>query len=422
ISDHSQLADQLGVKIINHCNPDYSNFKLDHYNLKKIINNLLSNAVKYTLEDGTVTVTCDYINDNIQVKIIDTGVGISRDDQEKVFDRYFQTSDPEKIVLGGTGIGLALVSELVNLLHGEILLTSAVGKGSTFTVNVPAEKINNTISSNTDTLVVENIEVSENELFSEILINSTFNHTIMVVEDNHDLREFLVEGLNVQYTVVQCSDGKDAWESLTSDLPTPSLILSDVMMPRMNGLQLLKAVKSIPELRKIPFLLLTAKSGHEHKIDALRIGVDDYMSKPFDTDELHLRISNLLSFYIQREPQIFNDNCDSHNEVNSIKKDSWLLILENVCRTNINNPLLSVDFLADQMQLGRTNFYKRLKYETGLTPNKYLKEVRLQVARDLLTNQDSISVKDTAFQIGILDVNYFSKMYKARFGKNPSDV
>ncbi len=428
VQSHYVMANQMGIKLIQHCDNNMTTSLLDYKSLKKIINNLLSNALKYTNEGGRVIVSCEVTEELIRIEVRDTGVGISTEDQKRIFDRYFQTSEPNKEVLGGTGIGLALVHELVDLMKGEISLESVVGEGSTFSVSIPASIVHEDMPSlhktNFGTVInpIEHLDSYENHSSTSIKEiqnnvpknNNTNDYIIMVVEDNNDLRIFLLEGLREEYTTISCKNGEEAWECITSGQDLPDLILSDVMMPRMDGMQLLNTVKSISEFAKIPFLLLTAKVGMEHKLDALRIGVDDYMSKPFDPEELHLRIRNLIYFSTERK------TVEKEGTIIAIKDVNWLSTVESLCRENINNPLMSVDFIAKKMEIGRSKFYILLKQETGLTPNKYLREIRLQIAKDMLSTLDQ-SVKNVAHHIGMQDVDYFSKLYKNRFGKSPSD-
>lgn len=401
---------------------------MDVSKFDKIVGNLLGNAIKFT-STGRVEVQVSegtglentHEGKIIQLSVTDTGSGISMEDLPHVFDRYFQAQNGIDIA-GGTGIGLSMAKEFAELLGGTVTVESQIGIGSTFTLILPV-KIVESLPVGFDE--VDDLASYPQENLTPVDSNGVLTSVaegkfiILLVEDNIDLRNFLQQILEVHYQVVAVENGKQALDYLMEqEAPVRNLlVLSDVMMPEMDGFALLDGVRSKEHLRRIPFVMLTAKAGGEHRLRALRMGVDDYLLKPFDEEELLVRIANLLSNLRMRQQleELGGDNVDE-DEVGV----EWLETLENIALKSLSDPKMGMDLLAEKLNLSRSSLHRRIKTETGLTPNMYLREVRLQEARRLIENKLVMTVAEAGQQVGLQKRAYFSKLYLERFGRLPS--
>ena len=262
--------------------------------------------------------------------------------------------------------------------------------------------------------------------------------TILVVEDNRSLREYLRFILQDNYTVLTAENGLVALDILSkdgTDTPSVSLIISDIMMPEMDGFQLLEVLKSRTYFQQIPVIMLTARADIQDKLKALRIGVDDYLLKPFEEEELFARVHNLLTNSALRqsfraellENAVYTEGSVSELGIRNYelgqesRETAWLLDLETVVQKHIGDFDLTADAIADYLAMSRAQFFRRLKTATGLTPNQYLLEVKFNHARQLLEQRKETSVKAAAYSVGMRDVKYFSQQFKERFGKLPSE-
>ena len=411
---------------------------LDKLKVDRIFNNLISNALKFTPIDGTITVTIkDKIHD-WRIEVSDNGKGIHPDDLPHLFDRFYQTNQLESPVEGGTGIGLSLAKELAEVMHGELSVNSTLGKGATFTLTLPKKEV---IGYTDDSMVIAPV-VTNKISIDKLKINNPIQHdearnkpTILVIEDNYSLRSYLQFILSEDFDVLTAENGQEALLIL-EQIPqgqkdTPDLIISDVMMPVMDGFKLLEALKTNENLWMIPVVMLTAKAEIEDRLTALRIGVDDYLIKPFEEAELFARIKNLLNNVKKRKNATLKKQEAntiiaggmhlSNTPILCIPDQEWLAKLEEKVKSNIGDFNLSVDTLADELFISRAQFFRRVQVLTGMTPLQYIKEIRYDFARNLLETKNVRSVKAASHAIGIKKVQYFSEKYKKRFGKSPSE-
>lgn len=405
---------------------------LDREKLEIVINNLLSNAIKFTPPKGKVTVTIQDHHNNIKILVADTGRGIHPDDLPYVFNRFYQTKQPNVAAEGGTGIGLAFCKEIARLFEGDISVESELGKGTTFCFEFPRVEIFETMTS----LELEEDEEKEIALplanaLEDLSNNSKIakNRKILLVEDNPTLRNFLKTLLS-HHEVIAAGNGVEALEQLKNYVP--DLIISDVMMPVMDGFQLLDKLKSNDSYRHIPMLMLTARASMQDKLKALRIGVDDYMTKPFEQDELYARVDNLLKNTTERtkwitevEPELDKEAADQtiKEEVVTISETdrAWLEELEGFVQKYLSDSRLNTNYLADELHMSRSQLFRRLKKITGLSPSQYIKEFRLKKAYELLENNTYDSIKAVSLSVGITHRTTFNTQFKERFGKLPSD-
>ncbi|MBL4648204.1 MAG: response regulator, partial [Aureispira sp.] len=372
---------------------------LDLKKVEKVVNNLISNAIKYTPPEGRIQILISENPSSILLEIKDNGQGIHPDDLPHVFERFFQTKQISKIEQGGTGIGLALSIELAQFMQGSLNVESVYNQGSTFTFSVPKKEIdlNSDIIAASNTPLIETLEFEED--FLVIPQQSQKEFKVLIVEDNHDMRRFVEQLLSDVYTVSSVGNGKKAIDYLEEQEGQIDLIVSDIMMPIMDGFELLNQVKKHPVWRKIPVILLTARADQMDKLQALTTGVDDYLTKPFSNEELLARTKNLLYNYHQRKLwQIeqtqpnketlsmdqFQDNKAIEQPKISEEDQLWIKEVATCVQGNFSNNGFNATQLYLDMHMAEMTFRRRLRKITGLTGNKYLKEFRLQEARKLL--------------------------------------
>ncbi len=452
VNNYDSLASHLGIKYDHSIDLDKDTVALiDAGKLEKIINNLLSNAIKHTPSGGEVTLNASLINEELIVKVIDTGKGISNEDQLHIFNRYYQTNQAHSDLQGGTGIGLALVKELTHLLNGTIEVESTLGEGSIFTLVLPFQSVSDVVNDDQIQILNSEEEIDELEYLHATPVNAfEKKHTVLIVEDNRDMQQFINRLLSNRYHTKLANHGKDALDVLSKE--TIHLVVSDVMMPEMDGYSLLEEVKNNKELRKIPFIILTALNNEDHRLKALTLGVDDYLGKPFLPEELLARTHNLLERYEERisfkidepsqqkevtqqkvssqqkevtqEKEVTNIFEEEHkNTLTQAKSEAekdWVQKVETIMREELENPDFNISDLAGQLFLSDRQFQRRMKQLTGLTPKKFQIEVALQTARELLERGAYGSVKAISFSVGMSNVWRFSQLYEARFGKKPS--
>lgn len=400
---------------------------IDADNVRRVIQNLLANACKFTPPGGTIRLWATDDNNRLRIGVTDTGRGIHADDLPHVFDRYFQTQQPDTPLEGGTGIGLALCQELMRLMHGTITVASTPGRGSSFAVDLP-------LVLSADDSVVDDLELTESVTAWEPLTPGMAvgltppTETVLIVEDNADLRGYLTTVLSPALRVLTAANGQVAL-TLLADLPQrPSLIIADIMMPVMDGFQLLETLKSDPAYRTIPVVMLTARTDRVDKLRALRLGVDDYLLKPFEEAELIARVTALLHNQRERQrPTAPEPNLDTVDEAVSepvvVSADdlAWLERMEHLTANRLGQFDLTADDLADDLAMTRRTFYRTIKRLTGLTPAQYVAEARFRQARQLLETRQVSSVKQVAHRVGYRQASHFAQLYQQRFGKNPAD-
>lgn len=418
------LSESKNLNLTVHSEATNFEAYFDHDKLEKIVFNLLSNAFKFTPEHGEVKVLIDIINRSnskyLELKVSDTGVGIPAEMQNRIFERFYQQESTEISTSNGTGVGLALTKQFVELHNGTIQVESLAGKGSTFTVFIPLITINPNASSDKESIDQQ----EENDDF--ITINSASEqvteselHTVLVVEDNTDLREYLIDNLQANYHVLSAPNGRKAWELLIKDLP--DLIVSDVMMPEMDGIELCNKIKQDTRTSHIPVILLTAKSSVENKMEGLKTGADDYITKPFSFELLELRIRNSINSREKLRSKFSKNFAIEPSEVCVTSLDEQLLLkVLNTVDDNIANESYSVEQLSKEVGLSRAHLYKKLLALTGKTPVQFIRIMRLKRAADLLKSSQ-LTVTEVAYKVGYSGSRYFSKHFKEEFKISPSE-
>ncbi len=398
-------------------------FSFDRDKMEKIINNLLSNAVKYTPIDGEISVDVD-LNDIdcpaiLKISVKDSGPGIPEEHIQKIFDRFYQIDDDGKRT-NGFGIGLALVKELVTIQNWEINVESRINEGSKFTISVllSKEDLKTIYDSGEDELTeaessINNFSENRDGEFSEE------KPTILFIDDSEDVRIYVGSLLKEKFNLYVCSNAKDGIEIALKN--SPDLIISDVMMPEMDGTELCRKVKSDFRISHIPVILLTAKAAVEDKIEGLETGADDYIMKPFSSEELFIRIKNLieqrklLREKFSKEILIGTDNL----EINSLDKE-FIRNVNEVIEKNIQDFAFDTDKLADKVSVSRSQLNRKIKALTGLSPGEYIRNYKMKRAAQLIL-ENNLSITQIAFEVGFSSPGQFTKAFKKHFGCLPSD-
>ena len=371
---------------------------------QKVIYNLLDNAIKYTPNEGKITVSTSIISKICRITISDTGIGIPDSEKKKILKEYFRATNAVNSSESGSGVGLLLVKELVKHMSGNISFSSKEGEGTTFIVELPLGKEHIKHSD----IVIEDYAMPKQF--------PTGHHKIMIVEDNTELRNVICQQLEGIYTIFAVGDGKEALEMLEESVP--DIVITDYMMPRMNGIELCKYMKKQPQFKYIPIIMLTSLSSNEHKIEGFNVGVDAYIEKPFDMNVLLSRIENI----IHNRNIILKSNVEPLSVDTDLQESSenhLLRVFEAHVLELLSDSDFSVEDVCNQMGIGYTTFYRKIKSITGKTPVDIINEIRLKKAEEYLS-----SGKYTASQVGYMtgfsSPSYFAKVYKKYFGCTPS--
>ncbi len=413
-----------------------SNFRkytgwIDPKHVEKVVVNLLSNAVKHTPEKKKIIFEIHINHDSkkLELKIIDQGEGISQENLARIFDRFAFIKSDVYGRYSGSGIGLSLSHDLVKLHKGEITVESEVNKGSTFIVKLPAgefayseeeKMISDHVPEITEVILdaEDEIELSETDS-SRKLSSSAVKSQILIIEDNEDLRSYLAEKLKRNFVVAVAGDGEKGLEIANRIMP--DLIICDIMMPKMDGLEVTRKLKNDFTTSHIPVIILTAKSTTEQKIDGIDTGADDYITKPFNMRYLLKRINNIINQRKKLKEKFSQDPGIKPEKLsNSSADQKFLTNVISLVENNLRNPDFSIDDMVVELGHSRTVFYKKMKGITGYAPKEFTRLIRMKKAADLLREKD-ITATQVSYEIGYNDPDYFSKSFKNFFGEPPSE-
>lgn len=416
------IAEKKGIEFSFSSNIDNLEIYFDKDKMEKILFNLLSNAFKYTPDNGTVSIHLLYNgpvneqgNGTLAIEVKDTGIGIPADQQDKIFERFFQTDVPAGMVNQGTGIGLAITKEFVKLHSGIITVKSEPEKGSCFTVLLPAKKIGEPIArTTTQPMPAEDTE----QVMLEESQRTGKKKTIIIVEDNEDLRFYLKDNLKAQYHVEEAVNGKEGWEKIKR--LDPDLVVSDIMMPLMDGVELARKIKTETLTAHIPVILLTAMGSEEKQLEGLQVGVNDYITKPFTFEILASRIRNLLAqqMLLQKRFRTQIEVNPSEITVTSVDEKFLQQALELV-EKHMDDPEFSVEDLSRDMFMNRVTLYRKIHSLTGKSPLEFIRSIRLKRAARLL-DKSGMSVAEIAYEVGFNSPKIFTKFFKEEFKVTPS--
>jgi len=439
VDEFSKQADYKKVKLQFHSYLSESfRAKMDFKKIEIILRNLISNALKFTPAEGLVEVGLMEVEDIFILSVKDTGKGIRKEDLPHIFERFYQGANTNFDNQAGTGIGLSICKEYLDLMEGKIKVQSEIGKGSIFTVYFP-KKIR---SEQTPEIELDRKEeILAEELFEILPVADPDLPQILVVEDNVELANYIQNLLAPFYSITTADNGLTALDVLKEKTDF-ELIISDIMMPQMDGLEFLENIRKQARWENCPFIVLSAKSDLKTKIKGLQLGLDDYLTKPFEEEELLTVIENLLEKKNNRSINNLEDTnlsqksetrpSDNPTPTNTDKKEiatktlsnedlEWVDDLRQIIHNNLSNGYINLDFLADEVGLSSSQLLRRTKTFIGLTPMNLVKEIRLEEARKLLENKEYSSVKKVAYSVGFKTQKNFSRSFKKRYGKYPSD-
>jgi DNA-binding response OmpR family regulator/anti-sigma regulatory factor (Ser/Thr protein kinase) len=422
----SDLSEKKNIRLEFHSSVSHFETLFDQDKLEKILFNLLSNAFKFTLEKGVVLVNLELVSGDgdqwIQIEIRDTGIGIPQDKLDKIFEPFFQTDLPKSIVNIGSGIGLAIAKEFVRIHGGRIAVESEIGKGSCFRITIPV-------------ILPESVQVdhlpeaySNNKSEQDVALpgdqgdsipEKAKKKSLLLVEDNDDFRFYLKDNLKFLYTILEAKNGSEAWNMILID--QPDLIVSDIMMPEMNGIELCTKIKSDERVSHIPVILLTARSSEEQRLEGFKSGADDYITKPFNFEVLEARINNLLRRREKSQKTFRNTLEVKSSELQITPLD--VKFIDNAVKCvekNVSASDFSVEDLATELGISRAYVFKKILALTGKTPLEFIRTIRLQHAAQLL-EKSQLSVREIAYKVGFNNPKYFTKYFKEHFHVLPSD-
>jgi signal transduction histidine kinase/DNA-binding NarL/FixJ family response regulator len=410
----------------------------DRDKLEKIITNLLTNAFKFTPEEGKVSCKIKFdnkkegmIKNSLEIIVQDSGRGIPVEQLEKIFDRFYQVADTWKNGISGTGIGLSLTKELITLQHGKIVVESKPNEGSRFVIKLPLGKdhlkehefeVKKLEEAKDDVLIIKcqihDFETTggKNENFISEQVDQP---VLLIVEDNADVRQHIYENFEKEYLIKQAKNGKEGWEKAVALVP--DLIMSDVMMPEMDGVELCKKLKTDERTSHIPVILLTARADVEDKIEGLETGADDYITKPFNIKELLSRSKNLIEQRKKLREKYIHQIDLEPGEIDVESADERFLkrALE-VIEKNMGDCEFDVNNFFPEMNMSRMQLFRKLKALVSQTPSELIRNMRLKRATQLM-KQKFGNIAEITYEVGFNNLSYFAKCFKEKFGVLPSE-
>ena len=443
------IAERKDITLKVKSSSDEIDLYFDKEKMTKIMTNLLSNAFKFTPEGGQITVSVNEgENNSIDIKVRDTGVGISEEELSKLFDRFYQVDSSQTREHEGTGIGLALTKELVELHHGTISVDSKLGSWAEFTVTLPigrehlkGEEIVEDKLPSGDFIIsdsgLQEVKEIESSHFDKLSVTGGDNelgedkNIVLVVEDNYDVREFIRDSLGDEFQIEEASDGEQGVRKAEKIIP--DLIISDVMMPKMDGNELTRILKNDEKTSHIPIILLTAKAEQESRLEGLETGADDYLTKPFDTKELQIRIKNLINirkklqekfgrgeYFIKPEENLSLSGEAKAGKLSNLEEQFMSKVVE-VIEKHISEEEFSIEQFAKEIYLSRMQLHRKLKALTGKSANLYVRSFRLMRARKMIEERQG-NISEIAYAVGFSSPAYFTRCFKEEYGVPPREL
>lgn len=418
----ADIADQNRISYLFESEIDSFVTKFDRDKIERVLFNLLSNAFKFTPSGGHISVFVNILNPPndldeqqlLEVKVMDTGIGIATEKQEKIFERFFQDNLPDRLLNQGSGIGLSITREFVKMHNGEIYVESEPGNGSCFTFRLP---VGVECKSSSLTKPIKQINTVSSQ--EDQIVESHKKPVVLLVEDNEDMRFYLKDNLKYYFNIIEAANGKDGWQKALA--LHPNLVVSDVSMPEMSGIELCYKIRHDNRTAHIPVILLTALIEEEDQLAGTANGASDYITKPFNFEILLSKINGLLLMQqtlkktYQKQVEIQAQDIEVVSEDQKFLKNTLACI-----EANITNSNFSVEELSRQMSLSRVSLYKRLLTLTGKTPVDCIRTIRLKRAIQLL-EKSQLSIASVAYEVGFNNPTYFSKVFKEEYGTLPSD-
>lgn len=400
---------------------------VDVEKMERVVFNLVSNAFKYTPDNGSITVDCASDGKTVTLKVADTGEGISERDLGNIFDRFYQV---DRVHPNGSGIGLSLAKAFVELHEGTISVESQEGKGSVFTVALPVRHVAETVADAAKHIEESEVTAELSSVETELVFGND-KPVLLVIDDNRDIQQLIRQLLGTDYNIITAGNGKDGVRMAAKY--TPDLVVCDVMMPVMDGLECCRRIKSEVSTSHIPVLMLTACSLDEQRIQGYDSGADGYLSKPFNADVLRSRCASLIAnrkrikvlwqgdaTVMMKEKVTTGDEARKELPKSDIDNEFYGRFLT-LFEAEMGNPDLSVDWIASKMGLERSQFYRKIKALTNYSPVELIRRLRLKKARTLLTSTDK-SISEIGYEVGFSTPAYFTKCYREAYGETPSEA
>ena len=414
--------EQGGKRFTVDCPDEHFTAIIDKEAVTKVVSNLLTNANKYTKDDVRLSCGPEPDGEHFRIVVSDNGVGIREEDRQRIFEPFFQAMDNKP----GTGIGLNIVKNIVDLHHGTISVDSEVGKGTTFTVVLPVRQEEARGYEGVGAREPENTSDGQASPRSSEPSYSSFSEysrsskdTMLIVDDSEDMVAFLKDSFCHQYEVITASDGIEALDLLKKH--EVNIIISDWMMPRMDGAELCRRVRLNPLTSHIPFVMLTAKTDDDAKVEGMDVGADIYIEKPFSLEYLEACIRNMLKLRRQLMEKFSTQPLEPVTEIAQNATDNEFLVRMNkIIEENFSNSELNVNFLADRLNISRSGLFAKIKTLADITPNEMIQIVRLKKAAQLLLER-KYTVSEIGYMVGFSNPSYFSKCFQKQFGIKPAD-
>ncbi|MEM8525594.1 MAG: ATP-binding protein [Bacteroidota bacterium] len=414
------LADKKYIRLMIYSEIKELWMDMDEEKYRQIISNLFSNAIKFTKESGKIVLHLAQKEQILQIKIKDNGIGIAASELPHIFDRFYQVDNTSSRQGEGTGIGLSLVKELVELMEGKIEVESDWTEGTTFNLQFPIRRTASKQLNNFKEIVIDQNIVKGNQNRQESFLEDA--PKLLLIEDNADVVLYIQSILQNTYELSIARNGEEGIQRAIELVP--DIIISDVMMPKKNGFEVVETLKQDERTSHIPIILLTAKATQEDKVEGLKYGADAYLMKPFDKEELFIRLKNLIEIRQQLQVKYAKIKESDTLEVSDSSaalslEDRFLQKLQEVLKNNYQNAGFGVENYAQSLQMSHTQFYRKLKALTNKTPSQYIRSYRLQQAKNLLKNADW-NVSEVAYEVGFNDPNYFTRAFRKEFDLSPN--
>ncbi|PWK22367.1 two component regulator with propeller domain [Arcicella aurantiaca] len=428
VSSFSSLAESKGILFEFSQNNTQAQGLIDKDKIEKVMTNLLFNAFKFTESGKKVIVKIDYQLENQKIILIikDEGIGISEAKLTRIFDRFYQADDSPHRKYEGTGIGLALVKELVKIMQGTIDVESFENVGTSFRVSLPIEELTLGSLPYLDLSRKEN-ETADKDAVLEAITpifsnapNTNLENILLIVDDNEDIRTYIRSVFENDYKIIEAFNGKDGLLKAIEN--TPDLVISDLMMPEMDGFELCTNLKTDERTSHIPVILLTAKANIESRIEGLTLGADDYLLKPFNSTEIQVRVKNL----IEKQEKLRQYFTGKTNELqpDELKINSKEAIFLNkaiqIVEDHLSENSFNVEQFSQEMNMSTSQLLRKMKALTNMTANEFIRDFRLKRAEELIKNNTG-TISEIAFTVGFENLSYFSKVFQGKFGKLPSE-
>jgi signal transduction histidine kinase/ligand-binding sensor domain-containing protein/DNA-binding response OmpR family regulator len=429
----NDLSERKKIDFVFESHIDQLYTRFDHDKIERILFNVLSNAFKFTLEGGRISLVLERMTNPpdeektwVCLKITDSGIGIPEDKKDRIFERFFQSPTASSILNHGSGIGLSITKEFVEMHGGIIQVESEYETGTTFYINLPfvpvevrARSVEMATEDCKSNVSSTNEEPKEKANGSNAINGTSEKPMILLVEDNEDFRFYLKDNLRLHYRVAEASDGREGWQKALS--LHPQLIVSDISMPNVDGIELTKKIKGDKRTSHVPVILLTALTGEKEQMEGLETGANDYITKPFNFQVLNAKINNLLALNntlkttYTKQIKVLTPELDTASE-NEKLLNTIMVYLEE----NLTNTQLSVEDLSKHVGMSRSSLYNKILEVSGKTPVEFIRSVKLEKAAVLLEKSD-MNISQIGYSVGFSTPHYFAKSFKAKFGMLPSE-